>query len=64
LTQARAKAETLATASGSTLGNITAIVESGGAVPMPLTGAKEAAAPIEPGTQEIQATVTVTYAIG
>ena len=64
LTQARAKAETLATASGSTLGKITAIVESGGAVPMPLAGARDTAAPIEPGTQEIQATVSVTYAMG
>jgi uncharacterized protein len=64
LTDARSKAETLATASASTLGKVTAIVESGGAVPMPLTGAKDAAVPIEPGTQDIQATVTVTYAMG
>lgn len=64
LADARAKAETLATASGSTLGKITAIVESGGPVPMPLTAGKDAAVPIEPGTQDIQATVTVTYAIG
>src|SRR4051812_46146021 len=56
--QARTKAETLATASNSTLGKITAIVEGGGgAVPLPL-GAKDSAVPIEPGTQEIEATVT------
>jgi uncharacterized protein YggE len=62
--QARAKAETLASASSSTLGKITAIVEGGGgAMPLPL-GAKDSAVPIEPGTQEIEATVTVTFAIG
>ena len=62
--QARTKAETLASASSSTLGKITAIVEGGGgAVPLPL-GAKDSAVPIEPGTQEIEATVTVTFAIG
>jgi uncharacterized protein YggE len=62
---ARAKAETLANASGSTLGKITAIVEGGGAIPMPLAaGAKDSSVPIEPGTQKIEATVSVTYALG
>jgi uncharacterized protein len=62
---ARAKAETLATASGSTLGKITAIVEGGGAIPMPLaTGAKDSSVAIEPGTQKIEATVSVTFALG
>ena len=62
---ARAKAETLATASNSTLGKITAIVEGGGAVPMPMAvGAKDSGVPIEPGTQKIEATVSVTFAIG
>jgi uncharacterized protein len=64
LADARAKAETLASASGSSLGKITAIAESGGAMPMPLAGARDAAAPIEPGRQELEATVSVTYAIG
>jgi uncharacterized protein YggE len=32
-------------------------------VPLPL-GAKDSVVPIEPGTQEIEATVTVTFAIG
>jgi uncharacterized protein YggE len=64
LANARAKAETLAGASGSTLGKVTAIVESPGAVPMPLGDARETAAPLEPGTQRIEATVSVTYAIG
>ncbi len=64
--EARAKAETLATASSSTLGKITAIVEGGGgAVPMPIAvGAKDSSVPIEPGTQKIEATVSVTFAIG
>jgi uncharacterized protein YggE len=62
---ARAKAETLATASSSTLGQITAIVEGGGAVPMPMAiGAKDSSAPIEPGTQKIETTVSVTFAFG
>jgi uncharacterized protein YggE len=63
---ARAKAETLATASSSTLGKITAIVEGGGgAVPMPVAaGAKDSSVPIEPGTQKIEATVSVTFAFG
>lgn len=63
--QARTKAETLASASNSTLGKITAIVEGGGGpVPLPLGATKDSAVPIEPGTQKIEATVTVTFAIG
>jgi uncharacterized protein YggE len=63
---ARAKAETLATASSSTLGKITAIVEGGGgAVPMPMAvGTRDSSVPIEPGTQKIEATVSVTFAFG
>jgi uncharacterized protein YggE len=63
---ARAKAETLATASSATLGKITAIVEGGGgAMPMPVAvGAKDSSVPIEPGTQKIEATVSVTFAFG
>jgi uncharacterized protein YggE len=62
---ARAKAETLANASSATLGKITAIVEGGGAAPMPLAaGAKDSSVPIEPGTQSIEATVSVTFAFG
>jgi uncharacterized protein len=61
---ARAKAETLATASSSTLGKITAIVEGGGAIPMPVAvGAKDSSLPIEPGTQKIEATVSVTFTL-
>jgi uncharacterized protein YggE len=62
---ARAKAEALATASSSRLGKITAIVEGGGAIPTPLaTGAKDSSVAIEPGTQKIEATVSVTFALG
>ena len=63
--KARTKAETLATASNSTLGTITAIVEGGGSMPMPMAvgAAKDSSVPIEPGTQQIEATVTVTFAL-
>ena len=65
---ARAKAEVLAAASEVQLGSVTAIEEGseGGYEPYFATTlqAKAADAPIEPGTQEIQANVTVTFAIG
>jgi uncharacterized protein YggE len=63
---ARAKAESLANASGVTLGHITAIAE-GGATPISVPMADTAPGsktPIEPGTQKIEATVSVTFAIG
>jgi uncharacterized protein YggE len=63
--KARDNAEALASASGLALGRITAIAESGGPVPLPAADAgREMAAPIEPGTQRIDATVSVTFAIG
>ncbi len=64
--EARTKAETLAAASSSTLGKITAIVEGGGSTPMPMAvgAAKDSSVSIEPGTQKIEATVSVTFAIG
>jgi uncharacterized protein YggE len=63
---ARAKAQALAEAAGVTLGAMTATVEGGGAVPFAghMEDAKAATATIEPGTQEIQAAVTVTFAVG
>lgn len=64
---ARAKAETLASASGVSLGTIRTIVESGAtSVPLPMaTAARDAAAtPIEPGTQTVEANVSVTFAVG
>jgi len=64
---ARQKAETLADAAGSHLAAVTAIVEGGGAVPVPFADKAAAATPtvtIEPGQQSIDASVTVTYALG
>ena len=68
---ARRKAQTLAKAAGVSLGSVTAITEGfsgGGPEPYYAGGAERAvldkAAPIEPGTQDVQATVTVTFAIG
>lgn len=60
---ARAKAQTLAAAAGLTLGRVTAVSEGGGQ-PAPIfsPAAKPVGAPdVEPGTQEIDATVTVTF---
>jgi hypothetical protein len=63
---AREKAMTLAGSAGLTLGRITAIAESGATPPMPLPAGDAAreTAVIEPGTQEIEATVSVTFAFG
>ena len=64
---ARTKAEALAAAAGVSLGRVTAITEgySGGSEPYYAADlrAAKADAPIEPGTQDIQASVTVTFAI-
>jgi hypothetical protein len=64
---ARKRAEALADAAGVDLGGVTAIAETGAAIPGPMElRAVDVAAsspPIEKGTQEIQATVTVTFAI-
>ena len=66
---ARKKAGTLADAAGVELGPVTAITEgfSGGAEPYyaeaGACGMADKAVPIEPGTQDVQATVTVTFAI-
>jgi hypothetical protein len=65
---ARAHAEALAAKAGVTLGGPIAIVESGGSPPVFAEGERLAAdaaqgVPIEPGTQEIGATLTVTFAI-
>ncbi len=62
---ARSKAEVLAAAGGVSLGEVTAIVE--GSQPQPYFAmearAADAKMPIEPGSQEIAASVTVTFAI-
>jgi len=63
---ARAKAQALAAASGQTVGRALAMQE-GGVVAIPLmdraAGAEVAQTPVEPGTQSIEAQVTVTFAL-
>jgi hypothetical protein len=67
VSNARKKAEALAAAAGVSLGRVTAITEgfSGGPQPYAEGAALRAKAdtPIEPGMQDTQATVTVTFAI-
>jgi uncharacterized protein len=67
VSNARKKAEALADAAGVRLGRVTALTEgfAGGPQPYYDSGARalKAEAPIEPGTQDTQATVTVTFAI-
>ena len=64
---ARANAQVLAAAANLSLGGVTAIVEGGG-VPQPLPYAANKAmaldsTPIEPGTQQTTANVTVTFSV-
>jgi len=63
---ARAKAEAIAAASDAELGEIRSVTESGGYTPIAIEakGLEDAAAtPIEPGTLEIQAQVTVVFEV-
>jgi uncharacterized protein YggE len=60
---ARAKAQTLAGAAGVSLGRMLVVVEAGGGpAPIPAERTADTGTPIEPGTQEVSATVTVTFA--
>src|SRR2546426_8672091 len=62
---ASSKAQVLAAASGRTLGRVQNVIESSYSVPV-MTAQKADASPstpIEPGTQDILATVTVTFAL-
>jgi len=64
---ARARAEAIAEKAGVTLGAPVAIIESGGGAPIPYYGeamAEAADVAVEPGTQEVGASLTVTFAIG
>jgi len=65
---ARANALALADAGGFGIGPVSTVVEQTSSAPQPLFArvAKDAAAatPIEPGTQDVTADVTVTFAIG
>ena len=62
---ARAHAEAIAEAAGETVGELRAATEGSESAPLPFAEAKAAdsAAPIEPGTLEITATVTATFAV-
>lgn len=57
------KADAIAAAAGLTLGGVQTVVEGGGAIPVPLAAGAKAGSSIsiEPGTQTVDATVTVTY---
>jgi uncharacterized protein len=66
VSNARAKAEAIAKASGLSLRKITDVTESTAGPPLPLTDGKSGVAtptPIEPGTQLVQAAVTVTVSV-
>jgi uncharacterized protein YggE len=66
---ARTRAKALAEAAGVSLGEVTAIVESSQPQPGPFyamagRAVADAKAPIQPGTEEVTAFVTVTFALG
>jgi uncharacterized protein YggE len=65
IADARAKAQTIARASGLKLRRITDVAENGGPVPVPEAATKTAdgSTPIEPGSQLVEATVTVTFSV-
>jgi uncharacterized protein YggE len=65
--EARKKAEAIATAGGISVGDVTRVVEGGGAGPpvyLEAAATRAAATPIEPGQEKVQATLTVTFAVG
>jgi uncharacterized protein YggE len=66
---AREKAETLAAAAGVSVGKVTAIAEGSQPSYMPMYAAAdrmrlEAKTPIEPGSEQVTAVVTVTFSLG
>jgi uncharacterized protein YggE len=66
LDDARARADAIAAKAGVKLGAPVTIIENGGGSPVPVYDralASAAEMPIEPGTQEISASLTVTFAI-
>ena len=66
MTDARLSAETLAAAAGRTLGRVTSVVEGGGVTPLPVAAhaaASDLGTPIQAGTQQTTANVTVTFAL-
>ena len=69
LADARLKAEALAAEAHASVGHVTRIVEGSASQPVPMYAqamrdSATAKTPVEAGTQEVQATVTVTFAIG
>jgi len=63
---AREKAQTLAAASGRSLGKVTTVAENGGFAPVPFaekSAASDAGTPVVAGPQETTATVTVTFVL-
>jgi uncharacterized protein len=67
LGSAKGKAQAIAEAAGLTLGSVLRVHEGGNAAPLPMFAEAQAAGPsvpIEAGTQQIQASVTVTYSAG
>ncbi len=67
---AHVQADAMARAAGVTLGPVVSISDGVVAVPYPYPNARagasasDAATPVQPGTQDVQASVTVVYAIG
>jgi uncharacterized protein YggE len=62
---ARRKAEAIAETAGVSVGRVTHVVEGGGVAEPPMvyaTAERLAKTPIEPGTEHVQASVTVTFA--
>ncbi len=67
ITQARTSAAAMAAAAGVSLGDVVSISESSASypTPYPMAGAaRDSATQVQPGTQDVQATVTVIFAIG
>jgi uncharacterized protein len=67
MADARLSAETLAAAAGRPLGKVTTVVENGGSAPQPMfakAAAADSGTPVEAGTQETTASVSVTFALG
>ena len=63
---ARAKAEALGKAGGFGVGQVSSVTEQTANAPVPVfaaTAAKDAATPVEPGTQDVTADVVVTFRI-
>jgi uncharacterized protein YggE len=66
---ARSKADALASAAGVTIVGVSSISETSAPIPYPIAfaagaPAKDASTPIQPGTTEIDVTVSITYRIG